>query len=182
MGAAEQKSVLIVDDDAVTMRTFGREFARRGWRVFNADSCATATTTARRHRPGLIVLDLQLRDGTALDVIGPLRSDVPAARVVVTTGFATVGTAVEAMRLGAQHYVEKPCSVETLIAAAAEPARALPPLLPSFASLAQSERTYIEQVIAACSGNISEAARRLGVHRRSLQRKLRKNVPELPGR
>jgi two-component system response regulator RegA len=183
MGAVLLKSVLIVDDDAVTVRAFGREFMRRGWRVYNADSCASAATAARRHRPGLIVLDLRLRDGSALDVLGVLRAEVPAARVVVTTGFASVGTAVSAMKLGAHHYVEKPCTVEGLIAAAeTEPRAAAPPLPPSHASLAQSERVYIEHMIAACSGNISEAARRLGVHRRSLQRKLRKNVPELRAR
>jgi two-component system response regulator RegA len=176
---AGRVKVLIVDDDPVVLSAFAREFVRRDWRVTTADSCAAAATAARRHRPSLIVLDLRLGDGTALDVIPRLRADAPNTRIIVTTGYASVGTAVAAMQLGANHYVEKPCNVDELIAAA----QIRPPLpsVPGHASLAQSERVHIKRVIDECAGNISEAARRLGVHRRSLQRKLRKHVPELPG-
>src|SRR4051812_10223522 len=173
-------SVLIVDDDVVLVRTWAREFERRAWRVATADSCAAAALRARNEPPDVVVLDLKLGDGSALEVIPQLRAEAPRARIVVTTGYASVNTAVLAMQLGAHHYVEKPCGVSALIAAARTRAEALP-AVPSYASLAQSERVYIRRVIADCDGNISEAARRLGVHRRSLQRKLRKRVPELPG-
>jgi two-component system response regulator RegA len=146
--------------------------------VVIAETCAAAVTVARRHRPSLIVLDLVLRDGSGLDLIERLRAEAPGARIVVTTGFASVDSAVAAMRRGAHHYVEKPCTVEALIAAARPPAGV--PLPSPYVSLAQSEHVYIRRVIADCDGNISEAARRLGLHRRSLQRKLRKTPPELP--
>jgi two-component system response regulator RegA len=172
-------SVLLVDDDVVFLNTFAREFARRRWRVSTATTCAAAARAVRRHRPRLIVLDLLLADESGLDLIEQLRADAPATRIVMTTGHPSLDTAVEAMRRGAQNYVQKPCRVEDLIAAGDVPPATPPPAAdPSTAvSLAQKERAYINSVIEACGGNISEAARRLGVHRRSLQRKLRKHIP-----
>src|SRR5262249_51587255 len=110
------------------------------------------------------------------DLIESLRRQSPAVRIVMTTGHPTFGTAVEAMRLGAHHFVPKPCTVDRVLAAAAATPSWLKEV-PATASLAQSERAHIDRVIAECNGNISEAARRLGMHRRSLQRKLRKHVP-----
>lgn len=171
-------SILLVDDDEGLLRTFARELERRRWRVTTATTAAEAATQARRHRPAVVVLDLMLGDDSSLDLIAELHGASPAARIVVLTGHPSFGTAVEAMRLGAHHYVSKPCSAERLIAAA-EPAPTPPPPAASGASLAQSERAHINRVLDACGGNISEAARRLGMHRRSLQRKLRKHVPGL---
>jgi two-component system response regulator RegA len=174
-------TVLLVDDDPVFLSTFGREFARRQWRVATADSCAVAADVARAHRPTVVILDLMLADGCGLDLIEALRRESPATRIVMTTGHPTFATAVEAMKRGAHHFVPKPCTVERVLAAAA----AVPSCheeVPSSASLAQSERAHIDRIVAACDGNISEAARRLGMHRRSLQRKLNKHIPALPSK
>ena len=173
------RRVLLVDDDPTFLRTFRREFVRRRWRVAIADSAATAAAVARVHRPSVILLDLMLGDASGLDLIEALKRESPATRIVMTSGHPSFDSAVEAMRRGAHHYVPKPCTVERVIAAAATvPATARAARLPASASLAHSERAHIERVIAACDGNISEAARQLGMHRRSLQRKLRKQVTE----
>ncbi len=169
-------TVLLVDDDATFLSTFAREFARREWRVATASDAAAAAAAARQHRPSVIVLDLMLGAECGLDLIAELRASSPATRIVMTTGHPSLASAAAAMRLGAHYYVPKPCTVERVLAAAAtQPAWMAD--VPSDASLAESERTHIERVIAACDGNISEAARRLGMHRRSLQRKLRKTLP-----
>lgn len=174
---AVRDSVLLVDDDQVFLRTFAREFERRRWQVAVADNPADAAPAARRHRPAVIVLDLMLGDTSGLDLIEALRGLSPATRIVVTTGHPSVDTVVEAMRRGAHHYVSKPCNVDAIIAAAQTEPAATSTAPPPGASLAQSERAHINRVVAECNGNISEAARRLGLHRRSLQRKLRKHVP-----
>lgn len=177
MARAERRgSVLLVDDDRTFLRTFAREFERRDWRVATAAAPEEAAPAARRLRPAMVVLDLMLGDASGLDLIEKLHEQAPATRIVVTTGHPSFETAVEAMRRGAHHYVAKPCNVDTLIeAASTEPDTAAQ--VPAAASLAQSERAHINRMIEACQGNISEAARRLGLHRRSLQRKLRKHVP-----
>ena len=165
-GRATAGTVLLVDDDPTFLSTFAREFARRDWRVATADSFEAAASVARAHRPTVVVLDL----------IEALRRESPATRIVMTTGHPSFASAVEAMKRGAHHFVPKPCTVDRVIAAAATPSSTTEDV-PVHASLAQSERAHIDRVIASCGGNISEAARRLGMHRRSLQRKLRKHVP-----
>ena len=168
-------TVLLVDDDPTFLSTFAREFARRDWHVATADNFAAAADVARTHRPSVVVLDLMLGDGSGLDLIEALRRESPATRIVMTTGHPSFASAVEAMKLGAHHFLPKPCTVDRVLAAASAPTWA-DDVTPS-ASLAQSERAHIDRVVASCGGNISEAARRLGMHRRSLQRKLRKHVP-----
>jgi two-component system response regulator RegA len=165
-------TVLLVDDDPTFLSTFAREFARRDWRVATADSFAAAADVARAVRPTVVVLDLMLGDDSGLDLIEALRRESPATRIVMTSGHPSFASAVEAMKLGAHHFVPKPCTVERVLAAAAS--RTWADQTPRNTSLAQSERAYIDRVVASCGGNISEAARRLGMHRRSLQRKLAK--------
>ena len=156
------------------LSTFARELERRDWRVHTADSGFAAVALARRERPEGIVIDLVLGDHSALDVIDDLKHDAPGARIVVLTGSATVSSAVDAMKMGVHDYLEKPTTVGALVAAIQCP-RQQSLDAPSHPSLAQSERTHIERVLSECQGNVSEAARRLRMHRRSLQRKLRKN-------
>jgi two-component system, response regulator RegA len=168
-------TVLLIDDDPTFLSTFAREFARRSWRVATAETSAAAADMARTHRPTVVVLDLMLGDESGLDLIEALRRESPATRIVMTSGHPSFASAVEAMRRGAHHFVPKPCSVDRVLAAAAT--RTWADDVPANASLAQTERAHIDRVIASCGGNISEAARRLGMHRRSLQRKLRKHVP-----
>ena len=179
MDGVKAASVLIVDDDLALVNLFAQGFEQRGWRVTAAESCARALVMAKRARPQLIVLDLLLQDGSSLEIISSMRAEVPGACIVVMTGHASLDTAIQAMRSGAYSYVVKPCGVDALIAAAQSKPQVVR-AVPSYASLAQSERVHINRVMAACEGNVSEAARRLGMHRRSLQRKLRKHVPVLP--
>ncbi|MCU1281917.1 MAG: Dna binding response regulator PrrA [bacterium] len=170
-------TVLLVDDDRTFLSTFGRELTRREWRVATVECAADAAAAARVHKPAVILLDLMIGDDSGLDLIEALKRESPATRIVMTSGHPTFATAVEAMRRGAHDYVPKPCSVERVLAAATAPEPRGE--VPAHASLAQSERAHIDRVVAACNGNISEAARRLGMHRRSLQRKLRKHVPTI---
>ena len=178
MERARAGTVLVVDDDLTFLSTMRRELERREWRVATAACYADAAAEARALRPTVVVLDVMLGDGCGIDLIESLRKESPATRIVMTTGHPTFATAVEAMKLGAHNFVPKPCTVERVLAAAATSPASVK-AVPSHASLAQSERTHIERVIASCQGNISEAARRLGMHRRSLQRKLRKHVPSV---
>jgi two-component system response regulator RegA len=163
------QSVLLVDDDRTFLSTFAREFARRRWRVSTAQNGVEATPRARADRPAVIVLDLMLGEECALELIPGLRREAPGARIVILTGSASIATAVESIKLGADHYLEKPATVEQIIESVEH--RGEPE------SLAQSERAHIERVLHESGGNVSEAARRLRMHRRTLQRKLRKSTP-----
>jgi two-component system response regulator RegA len=167
-------SVLLVDDDPVFLRAFAREFERRGWTVFTEQDVFAAVASARSKRPEVVVLDLLVGEHSGLEIIEDLRHDVPNARIVMLTGSATVSTAVLAMKLGAHDYVEKPTTVDAIVAAVELP-RHKPTETTAHASLDESEQAHIERVLKECNGNISEAARRLRMHRRSLQRKLRKS-------
>lgn len=166
------RSLLLVDDDHTFLRTFSRELERRSWRVTTAQNFDDARPRAREGRPTAIVLDLMLGDESALELIPELRREVPGAAIVVLTGSASIATAVDAIRRGAHDYLEKPATVEQLLDAIERIAAAAPP------SLAHTERAHIERVLASTGGNVSEAARRLGMHRRTLQRKLRKSLPQ----
>jgi two-component system response regulator RegA len=164
-----QRSVLLVDDDRTFLSTFAREFARRRWRVSTAQNSDEVTPRARADRPAVIVLDMMLGDESALELIPGLRREAPGAHIVVLTGSASIATAVDAMKRGADHYLEKPATVEQIIESIETRATST--------SLAQSEREHIERVLHESGGNVSEAARRLRMHRRTLQRKLRKAMP-----
>jgi two-component system response regulator RegA len=166
-----QRSVLLVDDDRTLLNTFAREFTRRRWRVSTAQNSQEATPRARADRPEVIVLDMMLGDESALELIPGLRKEAPGVQIIVLTGSASVATAVDAMKRGADNYLEKPATVEQIIESIEQRA-------PSASeSLAQSERAHIERVLHESGGNVSEAARRLRMHRRTLQRKLRKTTP-----
>lgn len=168
------RSVLIVDDDPVLLRTMAREFERLGWQVSTANDVFSAVAKARAERPEVILVDLILGDHSGLELIEDFRLDAPGARIILMTGSATVSSAVTAMKLGAHDYVEKPASVDAIVAAVVRPCHR-PTESTGHASLDESERAHIDRVLGECEGNISEAARRLKMHRRSLQRKLRKS-------
>ncbi len=163
------QSILLVDDDKTFLRTFAREFTRHHFRVELAHDGAEATRQARTVKPDVIVLDLNLGQESALELIPSLRREVPTARIVVLTGSASIPTAVQAIQLGADNYLEKPATVEEIVRAMETRVAA--------ESLAQPERAHIERVLHDAGGNVSEAARRLRMHRRTLQRKLRKTAP-----
>jgi two-component system response regulator RegA len=168
------RRLLIVEDDDVLRRRLARAFRERGFEVGEAAGTAAATREARAAPPAYALVDLRLQDGSGLDVVRALLDAQPAMSVVVLTGYGSIATALEAVRLGARHYLSKPADVEEILRALTrEPVRtAAPPV--AVPSLARVEWEHINRVLSDCGGNVSRAARVLGIHRRSLQRKLAK--------
>lgn len=170
--------LLVVDDDDAFRESMELEFTDRGYQVIGASDHRSALGLAAVHRPSYAVIDLRLGGERGLEVLVDLVERLPGIRAVVLTGYSSIATAVEAMKLGAHHYMMKPADPDALEQALSadkgDPTVTVPEHPPS---LARHEREYIEAVLAATGGNISEAARRLGLHRQSLQRKLRKYPP-----
>jgi two-component system response regulator RegA len=172
-------SVLVVDDDEVFRTRLGRALSSRGYEVRLAVDGACATRLAKEDSPELCVLDLRMPGASGLEVLRELLAIDPTTRVIMLTGYGSIATAVEAMRLGAAGYVQKPAGADEILAAfdkaAAEPLTAVGEY--AAPSLARVEWEHIQRVLADCGGNLSRAARQLGMHRRSLQRKLQKYPP-----
>lgn len=173
-------SILIVDDDELFRTRLAAAFERRGYEARAADGHEEAVHLARLDSPELAVVDLRMEGPSGLELLRDLREIDPATKVVMLTGYGSIATAVEAMRLGAVNYVPKPADADEIIVAF-ERGEA-PPLEPTdrefdAPSLARAEWEHINRVLSDCGGNISETARRLGIHRRSLQRKLQKYPP-----
>jgi two-component system response regulator RegA len=168
-------SLLLVDDDDTFRDVLARAFIRRGYAVQTAADADEAAALASDHEFGLAVVDLRMPGESGLTLIERLMRITPEIRIVVLTGYASIATAVEAIKLGAIHYLTKPAHVDDIIAAfsredgdAATPVASAPP------SVDRLEWEHIQKILGDCGGNISEAARRLGMHRRTWQRKLQK--------
>jgi two-component system response regulator RegA len=169
-------SVLIVEDDAVFRGRLARALRERGFEVREAPDGESALELARVDPPEHAVVDLRMPGLSGLDVVQGLKDAVASTIVVVLTGYRSIATAVEAVRRGAAHYLTKPADADEIVAAfsrAGAPAGA-PQDETQPASLARVEWEHINRVLADCGGNVSQAARLLGIHRRSLQRKLSK--------
>jgi two-component system response regulator RegA len=171
-------SILLAEDDPLFRRALERDFSKRGCSVRAVASYDDAVQAARDEAPELAVVDLLLADRSGLDLLCELKRIERSIEVVILTGYASIVTAVRAVRLGAASYLPKPAGPEEIFAAiddaVAEPETAGVYRGPT---LAQLEWEHIHKVLADCGGNISEAARRLGLHRRSLQRKLGRFAP-----
>jgi two-component system response regulator RegA len=178
---ATAPAVLIVEDDPLYRRSLGRALAGRGYRPIDADGLEDALRCATREpRLVLAVVDYQLAMGSGLDVIKAQRAVRPDLRCVLLSAFCSTVVAVEAMRLGALDCIQKSSQLDWITAALdAYPAGAKRPAPRDVdvPSLAQVEWDHIQRVLHACGGNISLAARKLGVLRQSLQRKLRRRAP-----
>lgn len=164
---------LLVDDDALYAQTLQRSLARRGVDLRLAHDGASALALARAQRPDFVLLDLKLGRESGLTLIEPLRELGAQMRIVLMTGYASVATAVDAIKRGADDYLAKPVTAESLLRllrGAAPAAQAEPTMTP----LARLEWEHIQQALQETGGNIAAAARLLGMHRRSLQRKLGK--------
>jgi two-component system response regulator RegA len=184
-------SILVIDDDADFNAVLCRALRRRGHPVHGALNGDDALTIAQREQPQRIVLDLNLagRSGneSGLALIAPLRTHCPDSRIVLLTGYASIATAVDAIKLGADHYLAKPVDVDTLLAsfvtaeADAQASSAMTERISSQAppseplSVDRLEWEHIQRVLHEHDGNISATARALKMHRRTLQRKLSKN-------
>lgn len=176
----DRPSVLLVDDDQAFRERLARAFSGRGYDVRAATDYDAAMESAKTDSPEFAVIDLRMPGRSGLELAQDLLALDPATRIVLLTGYGSIATAVEAIRLGAVNYLSKPADVDDILGAFAR--GAAPPLRPPDPgyeppSLARAEWEHINRVLSDCSGNISEAARRLGIHRRSLQRKLQKHPP-----
>jgi two-component system, response regulator RegA len=171
------RSVLIVEDDEVFRRRLARAFAERGFEVREAPNGEAALRMAHADTPEYVVVDLRMPGMPGLEVVRQVKALDATSVVVVLTGYGSIATALEAVRLGAKHYLTKPADVDDLIAAfeRGEPRSSAPAdgegQVPT---LARVEWEHINRVLVDCGGNISRAAKLLGLHRRSLQRKLAK--------
>ena len=175
------QSILIVDDDRVLRESLVRAFDARGFEARGAGNYDEALASAVEDPPELCVVDLRMPGRGGLELLQKLKQLEPATLVVVLTGYGSIATAVDATRLGAAYYLPKPADVDDILAAFAR--GAAPPSTQvveeaTVPSLARAEWEHIHRVLADCGGNVSEAARRLKIHRRSLQRKLQKYAPE----
>jgi two-component system response regulator RegA len=173
-------SILIVDDDQILRERLGRAFNARGFEARTAPGPSEALDLARAESPEMAVVDLKMPGGSGLELIRDLLAIDGATRIVVLTGHGSIATAIEAVRLGATYYLPKPADVDDILAAfdrGAAPPLSGPKSDYPVPSLARAEYEHIQRVLLECGGNISEAARRLGIHRRSLQRKIQKAPP-----
>lgn len=172
------ESILVVDDDETFNAVLRRALSRRGFAVAGATAAEEALAQARANRPDAVVLDLNLGSVSGLALIRPLLEIAPKCRIVVLTGYASIATAVEAIKLGAVQYFAKPVEVDAIVAAFDAPAgsavakAAEPPSDPL--SVDRLEWEHIQRVLHEHEGNISSTARALKMHRRTLQRKLAK--------
>jgi two-component system response regulator RegA len=171
--------LLIVEDDADFAAALARAMAKRGFEVAMAASAGEAEAIAAAFSPTHAVVDLKLPGESGLKVVAYLAARVPAPAIVVLTGYASIATAVEAVRLGARHYLAKPANADEILAALLrdQPDAGLD-INPEPLTVARLEWEHIQKVLAEHDGNISATARALKMHRRTLQRKLDKNPPK----
>ena len=173
----ENRSILVVDDDEVLRMRLEKSFLRRGLVVHVASDFDSAIEQIRQHSPHLAVLDLKMPGKSGLQLLQEIKSLSPQTKVVILTGYGSITNAVEAVKLGATNYVTKPADADDVLLAFDEKVSdAVEPEFPP-PSLASAQWEHIQRVLADCGGNISEAARRLDIPRRTLQRKLKKNAP-----
>jgi two-component system response regulator RegA len=172
-------SILLVDDDDVFRERLAEALRARGLSVRTASDGESALSLARDESPEVAFVDLRMPGLSGLDVVQALHAIDPDTRVVVLTGYGSVGTVVDAMKLGASDYLQKPVDVASIMGVVdgASTLSSLEPHDVADVSLARAEWEHLHRVLRDCAGNVSEAARRLKIHRRSLQRKLQKNPP-----
>lgn len=167
--------ILVVDDDVVYAQSLAAALTRRGHRVVCAGNADAALARTQAETFDAVILDLRLATTSGLSLIAPLRSLAPQARILLLTGYASIATAVEAIKLGAAHYLPKPASVDEILAALGHaPAPADVPVPATPLSVERLEWEHIQRVLAEHGGNLSATARALKMHRRTLQRKLAK--------
>ncbi|HEY1796386.1 MAG TPA: ActR/PrrA/RegA family redox response regulator transcription factor [Stellaceae bacterium] len=175
--AESDRTLLIVDDDAPLCQRLARAMERRGFVVSTAESVATGMAAATTTLPAFAVVDLRLGDGSGLDVVSALRDARPGARIVMLTGYGNIATAVAAVKAGAVDYLPKPADADAVERAllAQEGETPEPPADPMSADRVRWE--HIQRIFELCERNVSETARRLKMHRRTLQRILSKHAP-----
>ncbi|MCC0063493.1 MAG: ActR/PrrA/RegA family redox response regulator transcription factor [Defluviimonas sp.] len=172
------RSLLLVDDDPVFLNRLARAMEKRGFETTAVESVAAGRSAAVARRPAYAIVDLRLGDGNGLDVVEVLREQRPDCRVVVLTGYGAIATAVAAVKIGAVDYLAKPADAEDVVNALMARDGALPPPPDNPMSADRVRWEHIQRVYEQCDRNISETARRLSMHRRTLQRILAKRSPK----
>jgi two-component system response regulator RegA len=172
-----ERSLLIVDDDKSFLQRLARAMEGRGFNVSIAESVSDGLSQVGRAAPAFAVVDMRLGDGNGLDVISALKKRRPDARGIILTGYGNIATAVNAVKLGAVDYLAKPADADDVVAAllAIEGKNPEPPEHPMSADRVRWE--HIQRIYELCGRNVSETARQLNMHRRTLQRILAKRAP-----
>jgi two-component system response regulator RegA len=172
-----ERSLLIVEDDRSFLTRLAKALEQRGFTVTTAESVADGLLQVERSAPAFAVVDMRLGDGNGLDVISALKRRRPEARAIILTGYGNIATAVNAVKLGAVDYLAKPADADDVVAAllAIENRKVDPPENPMSADRVRWE--HIQRIYELCGRNVSETARRLNMHRRTLQRILAKRAP-----
>lgn len=171
------KSMLIVEDDKAFLERLARAMETRGFEVTACDNVSEGLSAIGKSPPAFAVVDLRLGDGNGLDVVSALKSQRPDARTIVLTGYGNIATAVTAVKMGAVDYLSKPADADDVIAAlmASGTKKSELPSNPMSADRVRWE--HIQRIYEMCNRNVSETARRLNMHRRTLQRILAKRAP-----
>jgi two-component system, response regulator RegA len=176
----DTRTLLVVDDDAAFRTRLVRALHERGFDASGAGTYDEAVSAASADSPEFALVDLRLPGKSGLEVVQALKAIDHTTKIVVLTGYGSIATAVDSIRLGAASYLTKPVDADQ-ICAAFEPGDIPSPVSTAVQTLARVEWEHIQRVLADCNGNVSQAARLLGIHRRSLQRKLWKHpAPESP--
>ncbi len=171
----EMPGLLLVDDDLTFCEVLGQALEKRGFTVFTAKDLEEALTLAEEHDPEYAVIDLRIGQESGLVLVERLKALDENTRIVMLTGYASIATAVEAIKLGAMHYLTKPADADEIVAALhRESGDSGVAPSPQPISVKRLEWEHLQKVLMECNGNISAAARALGMHRRTLQRKLNK--------
>lgn len=173
----DDPSLLLVDDDEGFVNRLARAMAKRGFAPTSTRSVAEAKAAIRRSPPAYAVIDLRLEDGSGLDVVETLREARKDARIIVLTGYGAIATAVAAVKMGAIDYLSKPADADEVTSALLSVGEILPPPPENPMSADRVRWEHIQRVYEQCDRNISETARRLHMHRRTLQRILAKREP-----
>ncbi len=173
----EDNSLLVLDDDRPFRQRLARAMERRGFAPVMAESVAEALAIVRQSPPAYAVIDLRLEDGNGLDVVEAIRELRPESRVIVLTGYGNIATAVAAVKIGAVDYLAKPADADDVEKALLAPPDEKPPPPENPMSADRVRWEHIQRVYELCDRNVSETARRLNMHRRTLQRILAKRSP-----
>lgn len=175
------QSIILVDDEDHFRSRLARAFSNRGYTVYQAADVDEALVKIKENQPGLALVDLKMPGKSGLDLIREAKQILPALKIVVLTGYGSIATATEAIKLGAHYYLPKPADVDDiLLAFEKDTDQADMPDQAEFEvpSLARAEWEHIQRVLNDCDNNITAAAQKLGIHRRTLQRKLYKYAPK----
>jgi two-component system response regulator RegA len=167
--------ILVCDDDPPFRRRLARSLRDRDLTIYEAENAANGLEVFNEYRPGGVIVDLKMPGESGLWLVKEISALDPSCRIIVLTGFGSISTALDAVRRGAANYITKPATIDQILRAFEPEIVGTASEAPSMPSLAEVEAEYVQRVLDECDGNVSRTAKVLGVHRRSLQRKLKRD-------